>query len=209
MRAVYSTLGFLYLLLRTTAAYRSLRLCICSRFRTYQSERRQLTAAFGTTHSGPDVDHPIRCVLCTVLRRVRTCHTKQDILAAAIGTTHSGRDVDHPIRCMLRAVLRRFRTYQSERRLLAAAFGYTFSLFDVDSVRCVLCTVLRLSCVGHSERRPLAAASTDVLCAGVAIFLPLTSNDGTSPQSMAVLFLLLEKLNVPSSTCCSQYSRSL
>ena len=178
---------------------------VLRRLSTCPSERRNRAAAFGSTYNVLDVDHPTQCVLFAVLRRFRTCHPNHGNLATAFGFTRLPFDVDHSTQCVLCTVLRRSRTCYSERRMLTAAFSYALSRHPV---WCVLCTVIRLSCAGHSKRRPLAAALTGVLCARQStMFLPLLSNDVTLPQPPDLYFLLLEELNVPSSTCCSQHSR--
>ena len=111
---------FLYLQLRTTAP-----------------------EVFGSALYAADVDHSVRCVLCTVLRRSCTCHSKPQPLSANLGSAFHVLDVDHPVRCVLCTVLRRFCICHSERWDLDATFGSVLLAADVNhSDRCVLCTIL-------------------------------------------------------------------
>ena len=64
-----------------------------------------LVASFGSAPSTPDVDHPLRCVPCTVLRCFRTSHSERWNLVAAFGPALSF-DADHLARYVLCTVLR-------------------------------------------------------------------------------------------------------
>ena len=72
------------------------------------STRRLLAAAFGSALSAAGVDHPVRCVLSTVLGNFRTSNSIRRPLSAAIGSELSSGDIEHPVRCVVCTVLGSF-----------------------------------------------------------------------------------------------------
>ena len=77
-----------------------------------------------------DVDHPLRCVLCTVLRSFCTCPSERCTLAAAINAALTLEDVGHPVWYVLCTVLRQSCVGQSKIRS-QAALGCALSVLDV------------------------------------------------------------------------------
>ena len=58
---------------------------------------RHLATAFGSALFVADVDHPVRCVLCTVLHSFCTCNSMRRSLSAALVSALFALDVDHPV----------------------------------------------------------------------------------------------------------------
>ena len=69
------------------------------------------------------VNHPIWCVLCTVLRYSGAAHSKIRQLASALGCAIFALDVNHPLRGVLCEAVRGFPAFNSNIRYFAKAFS--------------------------------------------------------------------------------------
>ena len=138
-RVVHSTPPFSCLLLRTTPSCCSLRFCtFCCRHQPFRQVRvvhstspilcrpLRTTAVCRSLRFAlfaANVDHPVRGVLCTVLRRSCAGDSKRRDLITAFGWALPALDVHHSSGGVLCIVLHYSCPGQSERRLLATTFA--------------------------------------------------------------------------------------